>query len=125
PLGRQASRAQSRFDVGLECGGMTSDAPFTRVSNRGRRFIGLLHHGADEASELRNLSLKERLAKADIGEDAIERICVLVIRRLRKKLSRHFGPVVRRSHSKFILTLEVMKESALGHASCLAKLIHG
>ena len=40
----------------------------------GMGLVGLLHHRAEEAGELRQFALKDRLAKVDVAEDAVARV---------------------------------------------------
>src|ERR1051326_4791094 len=80
------------------------------------RGIRLLHHRSGEARELRQFACQESLAKIDIGEDAIERICREGIGRVREQFARARFPVLNRGEGEFILALEVVEEAAFSDA---------
>lgn len=103
---------------------MARDAASARVTNRGRRLKGFLDQRADEAGEIRQLTLQKRFAKRDVSENSLQRIGMSVIRRTGKQRARHLGPVVRGSDAKVILALKMMKERTLGDARRCAEFIH-
>ena len=124
PVGNDAALLHRRRDIRLERCGMAEDAFRTGLANPLRRAVGLLHHGADEAGEFGNVALNDRLAEVDIGEHAIQRIVMVVIRRGLEKRRSCLRPERRRRDAKRFLAVEVMKEGPFGDASRLAQIVN-
>ncbi|HZZ25150.1 MAG TPA: hypothetical protein VFE60_22455 [Roseiarcus sp.] len=53
---------------------MFADIAVAGRSYGGVRVVGLLHHGAEQAGELRQLALKDRLAKIDVAKHPVARV---------------------------------------------------
>lgn len=124
PCRCHVARAHRRFDVGVERCGMARDAAFAGLADGRRRLVGLLHHGADKAGEIRQATLQERLAKSHIGENTTQRIGVVMIGRSSKQRPRHLGPIVRRGNGEFILALEMVEKAPFGDARRCAEVIN-
>jgi hypothetical protein len=102
---------------------MARDAPFASLADGRRGLVRLLHHGADQAGEIRDTTPQKRLAKGNIGEDTVQGIVVVVIGRSGKQCPRHLGPVIRRGYAKLILALEMVEEGPFGDARRGAELL--
>jgi hypothetical protein len=60
--------------VGLNPGGVLADVAVAGCPDRRMRFIRLLRHRSEEAGELRQLALKDRLAELNVAEHTLARV---------------------------------------------------
>ena len=66
--------APRRGDVGLQRCGVPKDGFAAGIADGRMRLVDFLHRGAGEAGELARLAADQRLAKIDVGEQAVQRI---------------------------------------------------
>ena len=85
--------------------------------------VDFLHHGADQARELRNRSGNQRPAKGQIAEEPVERVLMVVIGGRLEQGTRGSGPVVGSGNGQIVLRPEMMKEGAFRHAGRPAQVI--
>lgn len=123
PIVRDATLLSRVRDVGLECGRVAEDAAAAGIANvRGAR-VDLLRHGSHETGEFREVASDDRLAKGNIGENTIQRVDRIVIRRCLEKARRRLGPEVGRRDPQGVLAREVMEERTLGDIGCPAEIV--
>ncbi len=53
---------------------MLADVALAGLAHRRMRLVGLLHHRAEQAGELGQLALKDRLAEIDVAEHVCARV---------------------------------------------------
>ena len=73
----------------------------------------LLHHRADQASELGNLACEQLLSELEVAENALQRVRVPVIRRGLKKLACDLGPMLAAATARSSLLLKWWKKAPL------------
>ena len=78
--------------------------------------VCFLNDGSREAAEVGQIANQCRLAKINVGEETIERIVGLVIRRVGEEIDRKRIPAGRRRQPEVFLAGEVMKKATLGDA---------
>ena len=82
----------------------------------GMGVVGLLHHRAEQAGELRQVALKDRLAEIDVAEHPLARVGEARIGRGVEHGVGVRGEMGRRGDGAGFLAGEVMEERALGEA---------
>src|SRR5690606_9971896 len=65
------------------------------------------------------------LAKIEVGEDALERIVLVMVRRGREQGGGDGGPMPGGGHAEFLLASEMVKERTLRHARRPAQVVDG
>ena len=101
-------------DIGAEPLGVLADVAVAGGANGGMGVVGLLHHRAEEAGELRQLALKDRFAEVDIAEDAVARVGQAAIGlSLEQRVGVRREPP-RRGDGAGLLACEMVEERALG-----------
>lgn len=120
PVGVDAVLVNGFGDVGLDVGGVIADAFVAGVAKKGMCVVDLLHHGADEAGELRELTLEECFAEVDVAEDTVEWIGQEVEGRGGKEAAGDGAPVLGGFEGEVFLAFEVMEEAALGETGGFA-----
>ena len=123
PVGARRIARHRLVDIGFELLCMTADTRVAGVADGGMGVVGLLHHRADEASELGDFASDERPAEIEVGQHPVERIFVLVIRRGGEQRPRGFGPIIGHRNAKRLLGREMMEKRAFGDARCGAQLV--
>ncbi len=74
PCGMRSVARLGLGDVGAKPLGVLADVAVAGRPNGGMGLVGLLHHRAEEAGELRQVALKDRLAEVHVAENAGARI---------------------------------------------------
>src|ERR1700733_13163922 len=74
PVREKGPLAHSFFYVGNQRCGVLADTTIAGVADSRVRVVDLLHHGAGEAGEVRQLAPQPGLAEIDISEQAVERV---------------------------------------------------
>jgi hypothetical protein len=82
-----------------------------------------LRHCAYEAGESGEFAFDDRLAELDIAEQPVERVVVVVIRRVLEECGRRFRPIRGGGDAERFLVLKVMEESALRDCGRLAEVL--
>ena len=103
-------------DIRFEPFGMRADVAVAGGANGGMGIVGLLHHGSEEAGELRQFALKDRLAEVDIAEHARSRVGQMAVRRGVEQRVGVGGEMRRRRDRAGFLGFEMVEERALGQA---------
>src|SRR5271166_5457535 len=73
PVGVRRVERLGLGDIGLDPGRMFADVAVAGRADRGMGLIGFLSHRSEQAGELRQFALKDRLAEIDIGEYPVAR----------------------------------------------------
>src|ERR1700685_4001355 len=102
---------------------MLADVAVAGGADRGISLIGLLHHRAEHAGELRKRALQDRLAKVDVAEHTLARILQSSKRRDREESFRAGGEMRRGGEGAVLLAAEVMKETALREPRATADIV--
>jgi hypothetical protein len=74
PTGIYAVIQPRRFNVRLQCGGVTENACSAGVPDSGIRIVGFLCHRSDQTGEFGWIAIDDFLSKIDIGQYPLERI---------------------------------------------------
>jgi len=85
---------------------MRRNARLARIANAWMRLEGFLHHGAEQAGEIRQFALQTFGAQIDVSQHAITRVSEAVIRSLRKHAAGQRVPVVNAASAKSSLLLK-------------------
>jgi len=102
---------------------MRRHRPTARLANVRVRRIDFLNQRAGQAGVVRQVALKNFPAKVHIAEQTVQRVFQFAIRRGRKQGLAHRSPIGSSVQRQFVLTLEVMKEAALGDTGFVADVI--
>ena len=110
-------------NVGFDHCGVFTDILVTRLADERMRFVDFLHHGAEEASELGQSALEDRLAKIDVAEEAIHGVGQGAIGRCCEYAVGHRRKMPGGRDRQFILAFEMVEETAFGDARSVANVV--
>ena len=114
PVGVDAVELDGLGDVGFEPGGVLADAFVAGVAEGRMGVVDLLHHGSDEAGELRQVATEKCFAEVDVAEEAVEWVGDEVVGGGGEEASGDEAPVLGGLEGEVFFAFEVMEEAAFG-----------